>query len=271
MSSRLRNKKPPRQQSVEGQSSRISSTQAGQRVNTMPTWYIGVVPQRKGYWSAEIYFKDRVISLGRFKSEVAAARAYDSVAITQHGNDFARNFLLTNATIHEPAFQSNYTNEAIVHMIMDGSYEHRLIQFVSNQHRAYCYSDSIAMPTCLDTFQGVFYKKIYHKELTSTDLENQNMLILPNYVLPFFPPFRSDRAQFWLEFNDRMNKTWAFHYIYMTRIQSFVITMGWSLFVNEMELRAKDIVVFYVCSDRRIYPEEFFDMIDIIRGVRISQ
>ncbi|XP_020585806.1 AP2/ERF and B3 domain-containing transcription factor At1g50680-like [Phalaenopsis equestris] len=232
MSSPLRNEiivmNPPRQLPVEGEPSTISSTQTRQRVNAPPLWYLGVVPQENGYWVAQILSINRLISLGTFNSEVAAARAYDSAAITQYGDDFFRNFLLTSVTIHEPSFQSNYSDETIVEMIRDDSYELRLIHFVSDHIRNYRYRGPIEMPTCLDAIQEVFYKKMFQKELTLSDLEHQNVLILPIDARPFFPQIRSNRVQFWLEFKDRMNRTWAFQYFYWTHFQRSILTRGWS-------------------------------------------
>ncbi|XP_020585805.1 AP2/ERF and B3 domain-containing transcription factor At1g50680-like [Phalaenopsis equestris] len=275
MSSPLRNEiivmNLPRQLPVEGESSAFLSTQAIQRVNLPPLWYLGVVPQENGYWVAQILCIDRLISLGTFNSEVAAARAYDTAAITQYGDEFFRNFLLTSVTIHEPSFQSNYSNETIVEMIRNGSYELKLIHFVSNHPRNYHYRGPIEMPSCMDAIQEVFYKKMFHKELTLTDLEHQKVLILPIDARPFFPRVRSNRVQFWLEFKDRMNRTWAFQYFYWSRFQRSILTRGWSKFVSEMQLRADDIVVFYQCWDRRTHPEETFDMVDIIRGLRITR
>lgn len=77
----------------------------------------GVVLQQNGHWGAQIYANHQRIWLGTFKSERAAAMAYDSAAIKLHSNDHHRNFPWTNITIQEPGFQELYTTDAVLNMI----------------------------------------------------------------------------------------------------------------------------------------------------------
>ncbi|XP_020585964.1 AP2/ERF and B3 domain-containing transcription factor At1g51120-like isoform X2 [Phalaenopsis equestris] len=252
------------QPSDEGPSSRITSTPAGLLQFTPPTWYEGIVPQQNGLWSAQINFNGSLVLLGTFKSEVAAARAYDSAGTKLKGGDFYRNFLLTNVTIHESYFQSSYSNEAIMDMIRDGSYERKLIDTVWSQQRQYQYIGYLAMPTCLDAIPGFVFEEMFHKKLILNGIEGQNILVLPHQARSYYPPFKSTGG-LPLVFRDRVNRPWEFQYCYNNSTQSYIFNMGWSKFANEMELRTKDTVVFYRCMDWRNFPPKNFDMVDIIR------
>ncbi|XP_060959469.1 ethylene-responsive transcription factor CRF2-like [Cannabis sativa] len=91
----------------------------------------GVVPQQNGNWGAQIYANHQRIWLGTFKSEKAAAMAYDSATIKLQNGDINRNFPWTNITLHEPDFQSHYTVEAVLNMMVLISIE---IRFIKNEY-----------------------------------------------------------------------------------------------------------------------------------------
>ena len=86
----------------------------------------------KGKWRAYIQHKGKQISLGRFKSEAAAGRAYDEAAIRYHGDKAKLNFGRRITIKEEHIFRLvapdflNLTYEAaatIVGMTKDGVYE----------------------------------------------------------------------------------------------------------------------------------------------------
>ncbi|XP_020585965.1 putative AP2/ERF and B3 domain-containing protein Os01g0140700 [Phalaenopsis equestris] len=139
------------------------------------SWYDGVALQPNSLWGAQIYDNHNLILLGTFKSEISAARVYDSVARKIYGSDFFRNLFLTNLTIHEPSFQSMYTKEAIIDMIRDGSYEPKFMEFIWIHHPNFRYSGFVAWPTSLDTIHGVLFKEMFHKKLILTDMENKEV------------------------------------------------------------------------------------------------
>ncbi|XP_020585975.1 AP2/ERF and B3 domain-containing transcription factor At1g51120-like [Phalaenopsis equestris] len=255
--------------SPEDPSYEIPLTPGEQQVSTLLlSRYDGVVPQQNGLWCAQIYNNHYLKLLGTFKSEISAARAYDSAARKLCGSDFFRNLFLTNVTIHEPNFQSMYTNEAVIDMIRDGSYEPKFIEFVWIHHPNFSYSGFVAWPTALDTIPGNLFKEMFHKELILTDMENKEVLVLPYQALFYFPPLNSKTVEVWLEFKDRRNQKWAFKYCYRSNNHSYVLTAGWDMFANEMQLCVDDIVVFYRCRDWKKCPIKILDVVDIIRGVR---
>ncbi|XP_020585971.1 AP2/ERF and B3 domain-containing transcription factor At1g50680-like [Phalaenopsis equestris] len=252
--------------------SMIPSTEEMQGV-PMPEFskYEGVKPLQSGKWGAQVFVDDHCILLGTFKSEIAAARAHDSAAMKFLKDDFIRNFLLTDITIHEPLFQNHFSDEAILEMILDGSYEPRFIDFVRNILRPNYSVDSgsIALPSASNVFDGAFVREMFHKQLTSSEVGEQKMLMLPiNQVIRFFQDVVVDKVEISLEFQDKMNRSWVFRCDYLHDIQSHVFTTGWNKFVNEMKLRANDIVVFYRCLDYKKCFGKSFDMIDIIRDFK---
>ncbi|XP_020585858.1 AP2/ERF and B3 domain-containing transcription factor At1g51120-like [Phalaenopsis equestris] len=243
----------------------ISSSQAGQQeFAPPPTWFHGVFPLQNGLWGAQI----NSIPLGTFMSEIAAARAYDSASHMLSGNTFFRNLLLTNVTIHEPSFQSLYSNEVIFNMIRDGSYEPNYIHFLSKNCPNFHYCESVVMPTLLDVKKGFIFKEMFHKELLLIDVEIQNLFILPHQAISCFESFNSNTGPIWIEFKDRTNQSWKFKLCFVHTPPQYMFTEGWNNFFKEMELCVNDIVLFYQYKDQQNFPHRFSYMIDVIRGVR---
>ncbi|KAK9947362.1 hypothetical protein M0R45_002991 [Rubus argutus] len=92
------------------------------------TKFKGVVPQQNGHWGAQIYANHNRVWLGTFDSEVEAAMAYDSAAIKLRNGECQRNFAWTKETDQEPYFQNLHSQEAVLTMIKDGSYQARFFR-----------------------------------------------------------------------------------------------------------------------------------------------
>ncbi|XP_020585856.1 AP2/ERF and B3 domain-containing transcription factor At1g51120-like [Phalaenopsis equestris] len=256
-------------QQHEGPSCIISSSQAEsqagqQEFREQSSRFQGVFYLQNSHWGAQI----NTISLGLFKSEVAAARAYDSASLKLFGNNFMRNLFLTSVTIHESLFQNMYSLEVIINMIKDRSYEPNYINFLWNHYPNFRYGDSLAMPTSMYAIDGTFSKEIFRKELLLTDIQNQNLIVIPDLALLSFHPKNSNTGKRWFDFKDRTNRSWAFQLDYVNTTPDCAFTTGWNKFFNEMELCANDTVVFYRCKNLQNFPDEFFNMIDVIRGIR---
>ncbi|KAF2286218.1 hypothetical protein GH714_011814 [Hevea brasiliensis] len=245
----------------------------------------GVVPQQNGHWGAQIYANHQRIWLGTFRSEKEAAMAYDSAAIKIRSGDSHRNFPWTERNIQEPNFQSQYSTEAILNMIKDGSYQPKFADFLrtqsrrqeaaagkslnnnSNQTRAYGGDGQFS---CIQLFQ---------KELTPSDVGKLNRLVIPKkFAIKYFPYISGKMEDdhdddhglgdgiddIELVFYDRLMKCWKFRYCYWRSSQSFVFTRGWNRFVKEKNLKEKDIVTFYACvCPERVQEGQHFSLIDI--------
>ncbi|PKA53239.1 AP2/ERF and B3 domain-containing transcription factor [Apostasia shenzhenica] len=224
--------------------------------------YKGVVLQQNGHWGAQIYTQHSRIWLGTFKSERAAARAYDSAAIKLRRSDTHRNFPWTEITVHEPGFQELFTTEALLEMIKDGSYEPKFAEFVRSFQSP---NSGIAANSAAGDGSDVVCREMFLKELTPSDVGKLNRLVIPKkHATRFLPPVSSDAVEeLLLEFRDRVNQTWVFRYCYWKSSQSYVFTKGWNKFVKEKGLRAKDTVGFYRCEER-IGPRRSYCMIDVI-------
>lgn len=252
----------------EGPSSSIPSTQ--QETEPAVTRYKGVVLQQNGHWGAQIYVPHGRIWLGTFKSEVEAARAYDSAAVKLHHGDSDRNFPFSDVTIYEPAFQDHFSTEAILDMIRDGTYEPKLLEFVCTIHSPNSGGNgAAALPVAPVAVDGVLFKEMFQKELTPSDVGKLNRLVIPKkHAMRFFPPVSPDAVDgISLEFRDRLNRSWFFRYCYWKSSQSYVFTKGWNRFVKELGLRAKDTVIFYRCLQTEGLVRRSFCLIDIVRGV----
>ncbi|CAI9768772.1 unnamed protein product [Fraxinus pennsylvanica] len=215
----------------------------------------GVVPQQNGHWGAQIYANHQRIWLGTFKSEIDAAMAYDSAAIKLRDGETHRNFPWTRLSIQEPKFQSHFSTEAILNMIRDGSYPSRFAEFLRSQ------KGEIEIGLNLSSLHGdgeFSCRLLFQKELTPSDVGKLNRLVIPKkYAVKYFQNVtaeddvengRVDEVQ--LEFYDRQMRLWKFRYCYWKSSQSYVFTRGWNRFVREKELRASDIIAFYMYESR---------------------
>ncbi|XP_027174621.1 AP2/ERF and B3 domain-containing transcription factor At1g51120-like [Coffea eugenioides] len=231
----------------------IQNKRQKQDTDVASTRFKGVVAQRNGHWGAQIYAHDR-IWLGTFKSEIDAAMAYDSAAIKLRGGDSYRNFPWTSITKEEPKFQSQFSTQAVLNMIKDGSYPTKFVEYL----RAQSFVQSFAT---VPSNEGFLCKKLFHKELTPSDVGKLNRLVIPKkYALMYFPRLNCDVQETdqdiageddaELVFFDTSMRSWKFRYCYWKSSQSFVFTRGWNKFVRDKGLRAKDLVIFSQCEFR---------------------
>ncbi|XVF41998.1 hypothetical protein PTKIN_Ptkin01aG0324800 [Pterospermum kingtungense] len=241
--------------------------------NCTSSQYKGVMRQKNGQWGAQLYANHTRIWLGTFKSENDAAMAYDSAAIKFRAGDTHRNFPWTDVTIEEPKFQSHYSEEAVLSMIRDGSYQYRFAEFL----RAHSRSPQLEIDLdSVGTYsnKGLTCKQLFHKELTPSDVGKLNRLVIPKkYAVKYFPPvFGSEKEtvvdangkenDVELVFYDKFMRLWRFRYCYWNSSQSFVFTRGWSRFLKEKDLKANDVISFYACESVKENELHKFWMID---------
>nr|XP_004301436.2 PREDICTED: AP2/ERF and B3 domain-containing transcription factor At1g50680-like [Fragaria vesca subsp. vesca] len=202
------------------------------------TNFKGVVLQPNGRWGAQIYAKHNRVWLGTFDSKVKAAMAYDSAAIKlRNGENCQRNFAGTKLTVQEQHFQNLYSEEAVLNMIKDGSYQARFVEFLM----AHQVMQKVGMAESKNSVR--LDRQLFQKELTPSDVGTLNRLVIPkNYATKYFP---APDAQ--LSFYDENNMTWNFKYCYWKSSQSFVFTKGWNRFVKAFKLKANDTIRFYEC------------------------
>ncbi|KAG1354239.1 AP2/ERF and B3 domain-containing transcription factor [Cocos nucifera] len=222
--------------------------------------YKGVVLQQTGHWGAQIYAHHHRIWLGTFKSELAAAAAYDSAAIKLHRGDSHRNLPRNEFTIHETRFQEQFSTEAVLDMIKNGSYESRFAEYL--QFMQSSQATLVAPPRGSPRSGigggggggdgGIICCEMFTKELTPSDVGKLNRLVIPKkYATRFFPEVSPEsNDELLLEFRDPESRLWVFRYCYWKSSQSYVFTKGWNKFVKEKRLRAKDSVTFYRCEER---------------------
>ncbi|XP_007030917.2 PREDICTED: AP2/ERF and B3 domain-containing transcription factor At1g50680 [Theobroma cacao] len=226
----------------------------------------GVIRQKNGQWGAQLYANHTRIWLGTFKSETDAGMAYDSAAIKFRTGDTHRNFPLTDITVEEPKFQSNYSAEAVLSMIRDGSYQYKFMDFLKNSFR------NGKVEIDLNSVRkysgkGLSCKQLFQKELTPSDVGKLNRLVIPKkYAVKYFPLIEgsgSKGSDAELIFYDKFMRLWKFRYCYWNSSQSFVFTRGWNRFLKEKELKANDVISFYVCESRKEQEVQRFCMIDV--------
>ncbi|CAL9776620.1 unnamed protein product [Musa acuminata subsp. burmannicoides] len=203
------------------------------------TRYKGVMLQQNGHWGAQIYAHGHRIWLGTFKSEQAAAAAYDSAAIKLHHGDSHRNLPATPLTAHEHKFQETFTTDEA--------------------------APRPSLPHA-GTSGNVAFLEMFLKELTPSDVGKLNRLVIPKkHATKYFPQVASVTAdEVMVEFVDREDRSWTFRYCYWKSSQSYVFTKGWNKFVKEKRLQAKDTVAFYRCEERDGLRRTYC-LIDIIR------
>ncbi|KAI5652643.1 hypothetical protein M9H77_29830 [Catharanthus roseus] len=224
--------------------------------NSSSSKFKGVVLQQNGHWGAQIYANHQRIWLGTFKSEVESAMAYDSASIKLRSGDSHRNFPWTNITIQEPNFQSQFSTEIVLNMIKDGSYSSKFLDYLREVSKI---GQDLVNPPKNGAF---FCRKLFHKELTPSDVGKLNRLVIPKkFAVMYFPRIPEsgednnseenaaagvDDTE--LVFFDRTMRSWKFRYCYWKSSQSFVFTRGWNRFVKDKGLRAKDMIIFSFCE-----------------------
>ncbi|KAK6930795.1 B3 DNA binding domain [Dillenia turbinata] len=225
------------------------------------TKFKGVVSQQNGHWGAQIYANHQRVWLGTFKSEKEAAMAYDSAAIKLRSGDSHRNFPWTSVSLQEPKFQNNYTTEAVLNMIKDGSYPSKFADFLRTQSQR-LQEKELSLNTVREWNNGgIFCRQLFQKELTPSDVGKLNRLVIPKkYAVKYFPHISESASEnadgggvvgdIQLVFHDRLMRSWKFRYCYWKSSQSYVFTRGWNRFVKEKDLKAKDIITFNVCEHR---------------------
>ncbi|KAL7241901.1 hypothetical protein ACSBR1_014473 [Camellia fascicularis] len=239
--------------------------------NELPAKFKGIVPQPNGHWGAKIYANHQRVWLGTFKSEIDAAMAYDSASIKLRIGDNRRHFPWTNITVHEPKFQSFHSTEAILNMIRDGSYPSKFADFMRSQMGEHEIGHNLMR---MHGHAGFSCKLFFQKELTPSDVSKLNRLVVPKrYAVKHFPPVVENTDEntdggkldeVHLFFYDRLMTLWKFRYCYWKSSQSFVFTKGWNRFVKEKELKANDVIAFYVCEGQERAKEgQAFCVIDI--------
>jgi len=134
--------------------------------------------------------------------------------------------------------------------------------------------------------EGYFCQELFRKELTPSDVGKLNRLVIPKrYALKYFPNTDSKEEQnmdlnfalgqctgdqygddMELIFYDKSMRSWKFRYCYWKSSESYVFTRGWNRFVKDKDLKAKDIVTFYMCELRENHGKDVkkFYMIDIV-------
>ena len=142
-----------------------------------------VVLQRNGKWGVQIYANHERIWLGTFNSEKEAALAYDRASIKLKGKDGPRN--LPNEPISETElyFQNRFTDEQVVQMIKDHSYNEKLHQMkhLLQLHKSTEQGEpNLQQLDNLLTGSSTMYKEhLFHKELTGSDIGSLNRLLIP--------------------------------------------------------------------------------------------
>ncbi|XP_076904690.1 AP2/ERF and B3 domain-containing transcription factor At1g51120-like [Bidens hawaiensis] len=210
--------------------------------------YKGVVPQQNGNWGAQIYTNNQRIWLGTFESERDAAIAYDRASMKLRSADSPRNFPLTESTVLESNFQSHYSEERILGMIKDRSYQAKFEDYLRQKKGQE--NDNILGVE--NGNLGFCCRVLFQKELTPSDVGKLNRLVIPKkYAVRYFPRVPDDVSQGFandevtLPFYDTKKRLWKFRYCYWKSSQSFVFTRGWNQFVKEKKLMPKDKITFY--------------------------
>ncbi|KAM1155004.1 hypothetical protein ACFX2B_025716 [Malus domestica] len=237
-----------------------SSDGASRRVSKR---FKGVVEQPNGHWGAQIYANHERVWLGTFSSENEAAMAYDSAAIKLRGCDCHRNFPWTKCTFEEPHFQIQYSKEAVLRMIKDGSYQAEFLEY----RRSHAARESLRSDIQFGSLARVhnngngkmLNRLLFQKELTPSDVGKLNRLVIPvSNAKRCFPSISEATSQkvescsSQLVFYDNMMRSWTFRYCYWKSSRSFVFTKGWSRFVKTHHLKAKDILTFFQCQYKQL-------------------
>ncbi|XP_024006151.1 AP2/ERF and B3 domain-containing transcription factor At1g50680 [Eutrema salsugineum] len=226
--------------------------------------YKGVFQQQNGHWGAQIYAGHKRIWLGTFKSATEAATAYDSasIKIRPHDANSHRNFPWSDSTVQEPEFQEDYTIEAVVNMIKDGTYQQKFRDFVRTRSQMAATVGSKQSRGDEESNNCFSCKQLFTKKLTPSDVGKLNRLVIPKkYAVKHLPPLSVDQNEreegevggsvddVEVVFYDKAKTQWKFKYCYMRTSQTFAFTIGWNRFVKEKKLKENDVIVFYQCND----------------------
>ncbi|KAL7093328.1 hypothetical protein ACP275_11G034300 [Erythranthe tilingii] len=182
--------------------------------------------------------------------------AYDSASITLRpsggcGGASHRNFPWTSITACEPHFQRQFTTEAVLNMIKDGTYAAKFSEYLRSHGRQVA-GGRRRLSASAHGAVGVRMRQLFQKELTPSDVSKLNRLVIPKkYAVKYFPRI-FDKVEgdggivdMELTFVDRGMSPWKFRYCYWKSSQSFVFTRGWNRFAKEKGLKSMDKVIFY--------------------------
>lgn len=233
----------------------LGQSKSGIASRQFSSQYKGVVPQHNGKWGAQIYVSHQRLWLGTFNSEVEAALAYDRACLKFRSAEGPRNLLNGKQCQIENNFQELYTKEQVIQMIKDHSYPEKFNYFISVKSR----DPAEGGESCNKNIKNVRRygqfmvnpEHLFDKEVTPSDVGKLNRLVVPKQHAERNFPLESqinDRDET-LVFLDENNKEWEFRYSFWKSSQSYVLTRGWSRFVKEKQLQAKDIVSFQRCRD----------------------
>ncbi|XVF89423.1 hypothetical protein PTKIN_Ptkin19aG0129200 [Pterospermum kingtungense] len=237
-------------------------------VNGTSSQHWGVMRQKNGQWGAQLYSNHNRIWLGTFKSEKDAAMAYDSATIKFCTGHPHRNFAFTDVTVDERKFLSLYGDEAFLSMIRDGTYQYRFMNFLRAQTPPKLETNLNSVGTSSN--KGVIWRKMFQKELTPSDVGRLRRLVIPKrYAEKYFLAFSgSAKESVELAFYDNSMRLWKFRYCYWNSSQSYVLTRGWSRFLKENDLKANDVIAFYVRESIKENGVQRFLMIDTNKVAR---
>ncbi|KAF8662853.1 hypothetical protein HU200_055433 [Digitaria exilis] len=195
----------------------------------------GVVLQRNGRWGAQIYEGQQRVWLGSFADEESAARAYDVAALRYRGWGAATNFPAADVR-RQLAFLAARRRSEVVDMLRNQTYADEL-----RRHGVPAPPPWAKVP-------------LFEKNVTASDVGKLNRLVVPKrHAERHLPPVRRQGAIagggrkgcVMLAVEDReAGKVWRFRYSYWESSQTYVLTKGWILFVQEKGLRAGDTVAF---------------------------
>ncbi|KAK7310217.1 hypothetical protein RJT34_07588 [Clitoria ternatea] len=234
----------------------------------------GVVPQQNGNWGAQIYANHQRIWLGTFKSEIEAAMAYDSASIKLRSGENHRNFPWNDQTVQEPQFQSHYNPETMLAMIRDGTYPSKFATFLRTRQTQWVEYNRKQIG--VNGEEQFCCTQLFQKELTPSDVGKLNRLVIPKkHAVTYFPCIETNNEEMEngsvdveVVFYDKLMLLWKFRYCYWKSSQSYVFTRGWNRFVKDKKLKAKDIIVFYVCEPMDLRKGrdkgQVFSLIDVI-------
>jgi hypothetical protein len=104
----------------------------------------------------------------------------------------------------------------------------------------------VAMYTNLHYHHHYEREHLFEKPLTPSDVGKLNRLVIPKQHAERYFPLGGDSGEkgLILSFEDEAGKPWRFRYSYWTSSQSYVLTKGWSRYVKEKRLDARDVVHF---------------------------